>query len=145
VSPGKRASRPARSKSAGLDPGPLVSVDWVAEQLGDADLRIVHVAPDRRVYNKRHLPGAVLSDLHRELALKGTAPETRDAEREWLVPTREQAEQVLGAHPKFVLSDGTILPSDSGRRSSQSEVRRTRYKPYFLLTSSDVPEARNGP
>ena len=47
----------------------------------------MHVSPDRRVYNKRHIAGATYSDLHKELALKGTAPETGDAEREWLVPT----------------------------------------------------------
>ena len=56
---------------------------------------IVHVSPDRRVYNKRHIPGATYSDLHKELALKGTAPETGDAEREWLIPTREETERLL--------------------------------------------------
>ena len=40
------------------DPGRLVDADWLAEHLDDADLRIVHVSPDRRVYNKRHIPGA---------------------------------------------------------------------------------------
>src|SRR5688500_813514 len=80
---------------ARVDPGPLVGVDWLAEHLGDQDLRVVHVSPDRRVYNRRHIPGAVYSDLHRELALRGTAPETGDAEREWLIPTAEQTAAVL--------------------------------------------------
>ena len=70
---------PAAGPGAGRNPGPLVSAAWVNEHLGDEDLRIVHVAPDRRVYNKRHLPGAIRSDLHAQLALRGTAPETGDA------------------------------------------------------------------
>ncbi len=77
------------------DPGRLVGPDWLAQHLHDPDLRIVHVSPDRRVYNKRHIPGAVYSDLHRQLALRGTAPDTGDAEREWLVPTAEQTADVL--------------------------------------------------
>src|SRR4029077_16226271 len=87
-----RKTGPAAKKAGSAGPGPLVSVAWLADHLGDADLRVVHVAPDRRVYNKRHIEGATYSDLHKELALKGTAPETGDAEREWLVPSREEAE-----------------------------------------------------
>ncbi len=77
------------------DPGPLISVDWLAKHLVDPDVRIVHVSPNRRVYNRRHIPGAVYSDLHREIALRGTAPETGDAEREWLIPAPEQTAAVL--------------------------------------------------
>lgn len=108
-------ARPKRPAAASTDrPGPLVNVDWVADHLDDDDLRIVHVSPERRVYNKRHLPGATYSDLHRELALRGTAPETGDAEREWLVPTREQAEHVLrrwrvGEGDRIVLYDDVGL------------------------------------
>jgi thiosulfate/3-mercaptopyruvate sulfurtransferase len=72
-----------------------VSAEWLIEHRTDPDLRIVHVSPDRRVYNKRHVEGATYSDLHKELALKGTAPETGDAEREWLIPTREGTERLL--------------------------------------------------
>ena len=86
---------PKATRDAAAGPGPLVDVAWLAAHLDDPDLRVVHVSPDRRVYNKRHVAGATWSDLHKELALKGTAPETGDAEREWLVPTREQAEAVL--------------------------------------------------
>jgi 3-mercaptopyruvate sulfurtransferase SseA len=75
-------STAAKSKASGADPGRLVGVDWLADHLDDADLRVVHVAPDRRVYNKRHIPCATYSDLHKEIALKGKAPETGDAERE---------------------------------------------------------------
>jgi thiosulfate/3-mercaptopyruvate sulfurtransferase len=88
-------SSPASGPEAGDRPGPLVSVGWVKTHLDDPTLRIVHVAPTRRVYNRRHLPGAVFSGVHQELGLKGRAPETGDAEREWLVPDREQAEASL--------------------------------------------------
>ena len=44
---------------------------WLAAHLDDPDLRLVHVSPDRRVYNKRHVAGATYSDLHKELALQG--------------------------------------------------------------------------
>jgi len=77
------------------DPGRLVDPDWLADHLHDPDLRLVHVSPNRRVYNRRHIPGAVYSDLHREVALRGTAPETGDAEREWLIPSPDQVAAVL--------------------------------------------------
>jgi thiosulfate/3-mercaptopyruvate sulfurtransferase len=80
---------------ATADPGRLIGTDWLADHLRDPDVRLVHVSPNRRVYNKRHIPGAVYSDIHREIALRGTAPETGDAEREWLIPTAEQTEAVL--------------------------------------------------
>lgn len=82
-------------RRARADPGRLVGTDWLAEHLEDPDVRLVHVSPNRRVYNKRHIPGAVYSDIHREIALRGTAPETGDAEREWLIPTAEQTDAVL--------------------------------------------------
>jgi len=74
----------------------------------------VHVSPDRRVYNKRHLPGAIYSDLHRELALSGRAAETGDADREWLIPHREHVERLLrrwrvGEGDRIVLYDDVGL------------------------------------
>jgi thiosulfate/3-mercaptopyruvate sulfurtransferase len=115
VSPAKRAdakrTKPARSTRTAIhDPGRLVGTDWLAEHHHDPDLRLVHVSPNRRVYNRRHIPGAVYSDLHREVALRGTAPETGDAEREWLVPTPEQVAAVLrrwgvGAGDRVVFYD----------------------------------------
>ncbi|MBA2373860.1 MAG: sulfurtransferase [Chloroflexi bacterium] len=106
----------------------------MAEQLGGPDLRVVHVAPDRRVYNKRHLPGAVLSDLHRELALKGTAPETGDAEREWLVPTRAQVERVLRS---WAVGEGhrLVLYDDVG-------LNRQAIRGYWLLRMYGFPGDR---
>ena len=125
---------PAADAKAGEDPGPLVSVDWVKAHLGDGDLRVVHVAPDRRVYNKRHLPGAVLSDLHKELALRGTAPETGDAEREWLIPTREQVEQVLRRW-RVGSGDRIVLYDDVG-------LNRQAIRGYWLLRMYGFPKDR---
>ena len=124
------AKTAARSTAA----GPLVGVEWLAEHLGDADVRVVHVAPDRRVFNKRHVPGAVYSDLHKELALKGTAPETGDAEREWLVPTRDQVGQVLR---RWRVGDGdhVVFYDDVG-------LNRQAIRGYWLLRLYGFPAQR---
>ena len=125
------AARKPKSTSAA---GPLVSVDWVKEHLDDANLRIVHVAPDRRVFNRRHVPGATFSDLHRELALRGKAPETGDAEREWLVPSREQVEAVLR---RWRVGDGdhVVLYDDVG-------LNRQAIRGYWLLRLYRFPKDR---
>jgi thiosulfate/3-mercaptopyruvate sulfurtransferase len=123
----------AMAASAGA-PAPLVSVGWVAARLADPELRLVHVAPDRRVYNRRHLPGAVLSDLHRELALKGTAPDTGAAEREWLVPTREQVEHVLRLWG-VAAGDRLVLYDDVG-------LNRQAIRGYWLLRMYGFPADR---
>jgi thiosulfate/3-mercaptopyruvate sulfurtransferase len=109
--PGAKRAKPGRSTgNITDDPGRLVGTDWLADHLHDPHLRLVHVSPNRRVYNRRHIPGAVYSDLHREVALRGTAPETGDAEREWLIPTPEQVAAVLrrwgvGAGDRVVFYD----------------------------------------
>jgi thiosulfate/3-mercaptopyruvate sulfurtransferase len=121
------ANRPA-------DPGRVVGVAWLAEHLEDPDLRVIHVAPDRRVYNKRHVPGAIYSDLHKELALKGTAPETGDAEREWLVPSRQQAEQVLRRW-RVGTGDRIVLYDDVG-------LNRQAIRGYWLLRLYRFPIER---
>jgi len=97
-------------------------------------VRVVHVAPDRRVFNKRHVPGAVYSDLHKELALKGTAPETGDAEREWLVPTRDQVGQVLR---RWRVGDGdhVVFYDDVG-------LNRQAIRGYWLLRLYGFPAQR---
>jgi thiosulfate/3-mercaptopyruvate sulfurtransferase len=76
---------------------------------------LLHVSPNRRVYGRRHLPGAVFVALHGELARAGTVPDTRDAPREWLIPAREDMEAALarwgarrgpgGAVPRLVFYD----------------------------------------
>jgi thiosulfate/3-mercaptopyruvate sulfurtransferase len=116
------------------DPGPLVDVDWLAEHLGDDDLRVIHVAPDRRVYNKRHVEGAVYSDLHKDLALKGKAPETEDAEREWLVPSREQVEAVLRRW-RVGEGDRIVFYDDVG-------LNRQAIRGYWLLRVYGFPKDR---
>ena len=130
----KKPTTPVRSGSAEGSPGPLVSAAWLADHLDDADLRLVHVSPDRRVYNKRHIPGATYSDLHKELALKGTAPETGDAEREWLIPTREQTERLLRT---WRVGDGDriVFYDDIG-------MNRQAIRGYWLLRLYGFPADR---
>ena len=93
--PGAARGSAAATDASAIGPSRLVDPAWLADHLADPDLRVVHVSPDRRVYNKHHIPGAILSELHKELALRGTSPETGDAPRESLVPTREQTAALL--------------------------------------------------
>jgi thiosulfate/3-mercaptopyruvate sulfurtransferase len=123
-----------RSKGSSDDPGRLIDVDWLAAHLGADDLRIVHVAPDRRVFNKRHIPGATYSDLHKEIALKGKAPETGDAEREWLIPSAEQTAAVLR---RWRVGDGDriVFYDDVG-------LNRQAIRGYWLLRLYRYPKER---
>ena len=116
------------------DPGRLIGTDWLAEHLADPDLRLVHVSPNRRVYNRRHIPGAVYADLHREIALRGTAPETGDAEREWLIPTAEQTAAVLR---RWGVGEGdrVVLYDDVG-------LNRQAIRGYWLLRLYRFPQDR---
>ena len=111
-----------------------MAADWLKEHVDDPDLRIVHVAPDRRVYNKRHVAGAILSDLHRELALKGTAPETGDAEREWLVPSKEETERLL-RHWRVGEGDRIVFYDDVG-------MNRHAIRGYWLMRLYRYPADR---
>jgi thiosulfate/3-mercaptopyruvate sulfurtransferase len=127
------APRPPAARR-GDPPGPLVSAEWLEGHLNDKDLRVVHVAPNRRGYNRGHIPGAVYSDLHRELALRGRAPETGDAEREWLIPTREQTEAVLR---RWGVGEGdrVVLCDDVG-------LNRHAIRGYWLLRLYRFPADR---
>lgn len=131
----------ARSTAGGSTPGgstpaatagPLVDVDWLAAHRDDPTTRIVHVSPDRRIYNKRHVPGAVFSDLHRELALRGTAPETGDIERESLVPSRDQLQGTLRAW-RVGEGDHVVLYDDVG-------LNRHAIRGYWLLRLYGFPK-----
>jgi thiosulfate/3-mercaptopyruvate sulfurtransferase len=122
------------SRAPRIAPGPLVDVAWLAAHLGDPDVRVVHVSPDKRVYNKRHVEGATYSDLHKELALKGTAPETGDAEREWLVPTRELAEAVLRRW-RVGEGDSIVFYDDIG-------MNRQAIRGYWLMRLYGFPKER---
>jgi thiosulfate/3-mercaptopyruvate sulfurtransferase len=121
-------------RGAAGGPGPLVSASWLADRLGDPDLRVVHVAPNRRVYNRRHIPGAVYSDLHREVALRGTAPETGDAEREWLIP---EADHVAAVLERWGVGDGdrVVFYDDVG-------MNRQAIRGYWILRLYRYPKDR---
>ncbi len=124
----------SRAGAAGDAPGPLVGVDWLAAHAADDDVRLVHVSTDRRVYNKRHIAGATYSDLHRELALKGTAPDTGEAEREWLVPTGEQVAAVLRRW-RVGEGDRIVFYDDIG-------LNRHAIRGYWLLRLFGFPRDR---
>jgi thiosulfate/3-mercaptopyruvate sulfurtransferase len=128
-----RSMAPTTSASRST-PGPLVPAEWLQAHLDDLDLRVVHVSPNRRVFNRGHVPGAIYSDLHRELALRGRAPETGDAEREWLVPTREQTEAVLR---RWGVGEGDriVLYDDIG-------LNRHAIRGYWLLRLYRFPADR---
>jgi thiosulfate/3-mercaptopyruvate sulfurtransferase len=79
------------------EPGPLVSGEWLAAHLGEPDLRVVHVSLDRNVYDQGHVPGAVFSDLHVDLAKAGMAAATGAAKRTYLIPTRQETQASLAA------------------------------------------------
>lgn len=111
-----------------------MSAAWLAEHRGDPTIRLVHVSPDRRVYNKRHIEGAVYSDLHKELAHKGTVPETGDAEREWLVPSREETEHILRRW-RIGDQDHVVFYDDIGQN-------RQAIRGYWLLRLYHYPAER---
>jgi thiosulfate/3-mercaptopyruvate sulfurtransferase len=121
-------------RDATADPGRLIGSAWLIEHLADPDLRLVHVSPNRRVYNRRHIPGAVYADLHREIALRGTAPETGDAEREWLIPTAEQTAAVLR---RWGVGEGdrVVFYDDVG-------LNRQAIRGYWLLRLYRFPQDR---
>jgi thiosulfate/3-mercaptopyruvate sulfurtransferase len=87
--------RKEASRSVSTAAGPVVTPEWLKQRAAKDGVRVIHVSPSRRVYNKRHIHGAIFSDLHRDLALRGHAHETGDADREWLLPDREHVERLL--------------------------------------------------
>jgi thiosulfate/3-mercaptopyruvate sulfurtransferase len=125
---------PDRDPDPDQDPGRLIGTDWLADHLADPGLRLVHVSPDRAIYDERHIPGAVYSDLHGEIALRGTAPETGDAEREWLVPTAEQTAAVLR---RWRVGDGdrVVFYDDVG-------LNRQAIRGYWVLRLYRFPKDR---
>lgn len=136
MSPSRRPAKtpsttPSPTANKPAAPQPLVDVEWLARRLDDPGLRLVHVAADRRIYNKRHLPCATHSDLHKELALKGTAADTGDAEREWLVPDREHVERLLRRW-RVGTGDHVVLYDDIGQN-------RQAIRGYWLLRLYGFP------
>ncbi|MGA3058440.1 MAG: rhodanese-like domain-containing protein [Candidatus Limnocylindrales bacterium] len=115
-------------------PGPLVSDAWVADHLSDADLRIVHVSTDRKIYDQAHLPGAIFVDLHADLAKGGQRPETGTAKRMYLVPSREDVTETLtrwGVAP----GDRIVFYDDAGQG-------RHAIRGYWLLRLYGFPAER---
>jgi thiosulfate/3-mercaptopyruvate sulfurtransferase len=115
-------------------PGPLVSAEWVADHLGDADLRLVHLSTDRKAYDHGHVPGAIFVDLHVDLAKAGTRPETGAAKRLYLVPTREEVAESLaswGVAP----GDRIVFYDDAGQG-------RHAIRGYWLLRLYGFPTER---
>jgi thiosulfate/3-mercaptopyruvate sulfurtransferase len=49
------------------NPDALVDTDWLAEHLGDADVRVIEVDEDTTAYEKGHIQGAVGWDWQRDL------------------------------------------------------------------------------
>ena len=84
------AERPAHPES-------IVSTEWVAENLGDANVRLVEVDVDTSAYDQGHIPGAVgwnwSSQLNDQL--------TRD------ILTRDQMESLLGE--SGISNDTTVV------------------------------------
>ena len=113
---------------------PLVSAEWLAAHLSDGDLRIVHVALDRKGYDEGHIPGAIFSDLHVDLAKTGTRPETGSAKRQYLVPTIGETGDALGrwgARPR----ERIVFYDDAG-------LNRWAVRGYWLLRLYGFPPAR---
>jgi thiosulfate/3-mercaptopyruvate sulfurtransferase len=81
---------------------PLVSTDWLAERLGQPDLRVVDVRwyldPSRRgrdAYAAGHLPGAVFLDVEEDLSAPGGRRGGPSGRHPW--PPEDQVARVMGA------------------------------------------------
>jgi thiosulfate/3-mercaptopyruvate sulfurtransferase len=116
------------------EPGPLISIEWLAAHLDDPDLRAVHVSLDRKAYDLGHVPGAVFSDLHVDLAKPGVRPETGTARRQYIVPTREETSEALA---RWGVAPGrrVVFYDDEGRG-------RHAIRGYWLLRLYRFPRER---
>jgi thiosulfate/3-mercaptopyruvate sulfurtransferase len=117
-----------------VGPGPLVSAEWLAAHLDDPDLRIVHVSSDRKVYDQVHIPGALFSDLHIDLAKSGLRPETGAARRQYITPTLEEVSDVL-ARWRVAPGARVVLYDDNG-------LNRYAARGYWLLRLYGFPAER---
>lgn len=76
------------STAASADTGPLVTADWVQENLNNENVRIFEVSVDTGVYERGHIPGAVDLNWHTDLV----DPVKRDiAQRDAFQETLRQA------------------------------------------------------
>ena len=113
--------------------GPLVSAQWLAAHLHDPDLRIVHVALDRTIYDRQHLPGAIFADLHIHLAKPGARAETGTAKREYLVPTQKEVADSLAG---WGVAPGTRIVF------YDDENNRQAIRGYWLMRLYGFPRDR---
>jgi thiosulfate/3-mercaptopyruvate sulfurtransferase len=113
--------------------GPLVTGEWLEAHLGEPSLRIIHVSADRKAYDQGHLPGAIFSDLHVDLAKPGTRQETSAAKRVYLLPTQQETAEALvrwGVAP----GDRVVFYDDSQGRQA--------IRGYWLLRLYRFPKDR---
>jgi thiosulfate/3-mercaptopyruvate sulfurtransferase len=80
-----------------VEPGSLVSCEWLAANLAAPGLHILHVVSDRAEYDQGHLPGAIFVDLHVDLAKSGRPAETGGVRRMYMLPTQAEVAQSLAA------------------------------------------------
>jgi thiosulfate/3-mercaptopyruvate sulfurtransferase len=119
---------------AGVEPGPLVSGEWLAANLGDPRLHVLHVASDRAEYDHGHLPGSTFVDLHVDLAKSGRPAETGGVGRRYLLPTRaEVAESLAG---------WGIVPGDRVVFYDGAGQNRLAIRGYWLLRLYRFPAHR---
>jgi thiosulfate/3-mercaptopyruvate sulfurtransferase len=81
---------------------PLASTDWLAAEIGAADLRVVDVRwylnpkrSGRAEYLRRHIPGAVFLDIDRDLSAPGGGLGKAVGRHPW--PSAEQVSAVMSA------------------------------------------------
>ena len=55
------------SALAAVPSGPLVTTDWLADNLKDAKIRVIEVSVNPGVYERGHIPGAVNFSWHTDL------------------------------------------------------------------------------
>jgi thiosulfate/3-mercaptopyruvate sulfurtransferase len=61
------AAAPAIAQDASQIEGPLVTADWLAENLNNPNVRVFEVSVDTGVYERGHIPGAVNLNWHTDL------------------------------------------------------------------------------
>ena len=115
------------------EPGPLVGGEWLAEHLVDPDLRLVQVSLYRDVYDEAHIPGAVFSDLHVDMAKSGTSPDTGPARRMYLAPSREDAASSLASWGVAPGSRLVFYDDSQGRHATRG---------YWLMRLYRFPRER---
>jgi thiosulfate/3-mercaptopyruvate sulfurtransferase len=139
----EREATPAAVTGSGAEdhadsmlPGPLVEPEWLMAHLGESGIRPIHVSTARGIYDQHHIPGAVYSDLHVDLALAGKDASTGNAARQYMVPSREHVEALL-RHWHVRAGDRMLFYDDDGRN-------RQAIRGYWLLRLYRYPAALLG-